>query len=290
MKGGAKLFAYFLAVLLVGALLAPPLYWGAQALVAHGILPFLGHYSFETYFHRALLICALLFFWPLLRSLRLRSRSELGLRPNAHAGRDAGIGFLLAGIPLACAAVGLVMAKVFVLKPELPWSGMATMTAAAAAVPLLEELFFRGLLLGVLLRDLRPFTAGLVSAAFFAILHFLKAPKSTNPLVTWASGFNSIAHSFAQFCDPIMLLAGFSTLFLLGCILAHARQRTASLWLPIGLHSGWIFVSGIFGKMTFRQMLILPWLGTSLVVGLIPLALALLTWALLFWWLTSERR
>jgi membrane protease YdiL (CAAX protease family) len=162
--------------------------------------------------------------------------------------------------------------------------------AAAIVVPLIEELFFRGLFLGILLRSVRPVVAALITSAFFAIVHFLKAPTRTNETVTWLSGFHSIANSFAQFADPMMMLASFTTLFLIGWILADARLRTRSLFLPIGLHSGWIFVAGVVGKMTKRETIILPWLGTNLLIGLLPLALGLITWALMIGWLRYANR
>ena len=90
------MLAYFAATLLIGALLAPPLFWAAQWLAAHQIFAFLAGYDFEKFFHRALLIAALLLLWPLLRSLKIRSWSELGLQPNEHRSRDLLAGFLLA--------------------------------------------------------------------------------------------------------------------------------------------------------------------------------------------------
>lgn len=87
-----------------------------------------------------------------------------------------------------------------------------------------------------------------------------------------------------------MMLALFATLFLIGWILADARLRTRSLFLPIGLHSGWIFVAGVVGKLTRRETVILPWLGTNLLIGLIPLGLGLITWALMIVWLRYANR
>ena len=137
---------------------------------------------------------------------------------------------------------------------------------------------------------MRPVVAALITSGFFAILHFLKAPTRTNENVTWLSGFHSIANSFAQFADPMMMFASFTTLFLIGWILADARLRTRSLFLPIGLHSGWIFVAGVVGKMTKRETIILPWLGANLLIGLLPLALGLITWALMIGWLRYANR
>ena len=289
MKDAAKLFAYFVAVVFVGAILAPLLFWGAQILAAQGILTFLTRYDFESFFHRALLVTALVFLWPLLRSLHLRSFRDLKLEKNPHSLRDVIAGLLLSALPLACTGMVLLLAKVFLLKTTIPWASIGAITAAAAVVPLIEETFFRGLMLGVLLRDLRALTATFLTSFLFAIVHFLKAPDRTSELVTWYSGLKSIAHSFGQFADPVMVLAAFTTLFLLGWILADARLRTRSLWLPIGLHSGWIFLSGVLGKMTKRPE-ILPWLARNLLIGLIPLGLALVSWALMLVWLRYENR
>ena len=99
--------------------------------------------------------------------------------------------------------------------------------------------------------------------------------------MTWTSGFASISDAFAGFGDLMMVLAAFATLFLIGCILADARVLTRSLWLPIGLHAGWIFGSGTFSWLARRQMVALPWLGKNLLVGIIPLGLAAVTWILM---------
>jgi len=212
------------------------------------------------------------------------------LDKNRYALRDVVAGILLAGIPLLVGAVVLIATRGFLLKNAVPWSSLGAVLAAGIAVPLIEELFFRGLLLGILLRSLRPVVATLIISGFFAIVHFLKAPTRPNESVTWLSGFHSIANSFAKFADPMMVLASFTTLFLIGWILADARLRTRSLFLPIGLHSGWIFVAGVVGKITKRETMILPWLGSNLLIGLLPLALGLITWALMIGWLRYANR
>jgi membrane protease YdiL (CAAX protease family) len=163
---------------------------------------------------------------------------------------------------------------------------MPTVLVAASIVPVLEELFFRGFILGVLLRSFSRLGALVLTSGLFSIVHFLKSPDQTTPndAVRWFSGFDSIAHSFGQFGDPMLLAAGFLTLFALGCILADARLQTSSLWLPIGLHAGWIFANGTFSKAAHRETLALPWLGKDLLVGIVPLILALASWALMRLW------
>jgi membrane protease YdiL (CAAX protease family) len=290
LKDAARLLAYLVATVLIGAVLAPLLYWAGQSLVAHGIFPFLAQFEFETFFHRALLLAGLILLWPLFRCIRVRQKSDLGLVPNPRWGRDLIIGVLLALIPLLCCGAVLIVLHVYGLRWTLSASAFLKLIGASAFVPLLEEILFRGLVLGVLLRSGRKYFAMFVTSALFSILHFLKAPEHTSPVVTWVSGFNSITHSFDQFTDPMLVAAAFTTLFVIGWILADARCETRSLWLPAGLHAGWIFGNGIFNRMARRQILALPWLGKNLLVGIVPLGVCLLTWALLRWWLAQDKK
>ena len=283
------MLGYFAATILFGALAAPILFWAAQWLVAHGIFPALATFDFEAFFHRALMLGAILFLWPLLRSLRVKRPRDLGLVRNPHRTRDLAAGFLLSALPLLCCAVVFVVAGIYQLRANVHWLAVANVALTAAIVPLFEEPLFRGLFLGVLLRLNRPRQAVLLSAGIFSIVHFLKAPDQTSPVVDWSSGFVSLAHSFDQFAEPLLLLAGFTTLFLIGLILADARIQTESLWLPIGLHAGWIFAAGAFNKIAQREMVALPWLGKSLQIGIIPLGVGLGSWVILRAWLKYAR-
>jgi membrane protease YdiL (CAAX protease family) len=279
------LLVYLLATVLVGALLAPVLFWAAQSLVAQGSLTFLTRFDFETFFHRALLIAAVVLLWPFTRSLSVRSFADLQIEKNPRWWRDLAAGFVLSAIPLlACGAV-LLATPIFSMRNTIDWSAVAKVAAAAAFVPLIEESFFRGLVLGILLKTGRRYMAILVTSALYSIVHFLKAPEHTSTNVTWTSGFNSIAHAFVQFSDPLLVAAGFTTLFLIGWILADARLRRRSLWLSVGLHAGWIFTAGAFNKIALRKLIELPWLGKNLLVGIIPLAVAGLTWMIVRGWL-----
>ena len=80
-----------------------------------------------------------------------------------------------------------------------------------------------------------------------------------------------------------------ATLFLIGLILADARVVTHSLWLPIGLHAGWIFGSGAFAKLARQQVLMFPWIGKNMLVGVIPIGLAVVTWLIIRAWLKYDR-
>ena len=284
------MLGYFIATILFGALAAPLLFWAAHGLAAHGILPALAQFDFEAFFHRAIMLGALLFIWPLLRWLGIRNARDLGLRPNPRWLRDTAMGFLISTIPLACCALVLIALGVYAVRASISWGALGSVAASAAVVPFIEEALFRGLFLGVLLRGNRPLVATLLSAGIFSIVHFLKGPDQATSVVGWDAGFISLAHSLDQFAQPMLLLAGFTTLFLLGWILAEARLRTRSLWLPIGLHAGWIFASGALNKIAQRETLALPWLGKSLYVGIVPLGVGLLSWAIMKGWLRRNAR
>ena len=275
------MLGYFAATILFGTLAAPILFWAAQWLAAREILPSLAAFDFETFFHRALMLGALLFLWPFLRWLRIEGPRDLGLARNPHWARDVSIGFLISALPILCCGVFLVLFGNYTMRTHVAWSALAAVTLTAAVVPLIEETFFRGLFLGVLLRVNRPLIAALLSSGIFSIVHFLKAPDQTTTSIAWSSGFTSLAHSLDQFTKPMLVLAGFTTLFLIGAILAHARLRTRSLWLPIGLHAGWIFASSAFNKLAHREIVALPWLGKNLLVGVVPLCVCLVSWVLL---------
>lgn len=279
------MLGYFGATIVFGALAAPILFWAAQWLAARGIFPALAAFDFQAFFHRALLLGALLFLWPFLRWLQIKGLRDLGLTPNRRWTRDVGIGFLISALPVFYCGIFLVALGNYTMRPHIAWTAVATVALSAAVVPFIEEALFRGLFLGVLLRGNHPLTAALLSSGIFSIVHFLKAPDQTTTSVAWTSGFVSLAHSFDQFADPTLVLAGFLTLFLIGVVLAHARLSTRSLWLPIGLHAGWIFSSGAFNKIAHREIVALPWLGKNLLIGIVPLGVALLSWALLGAWL-----
>jgi uncharacterized protein len=275
------LFIYLAASVLLGALFAPWLFWLAQALAPQ----LFAHVGFESFFHRAILVALLLLLFPLLRWARVRHWRDLELEPNRHWWRDVAVGFLLAVVPLLCCGALLLAAHLFSFRHVINWLALTKVTATALAVPLIEESFFRGLVLGILLRSGSNYVAMLVTSALFSLVHFLKAPERTSTTVTWSSGFASIAHSLSNFTDPLLLAAAFTTLFLIGYIMADARVTTRSLWLPIGLHCGWIFGSGLFNRIARREVLALPWLGKNLLVGIVPLTVAGLTWLLMRRWL-----
>lgn len=276
MKDPAKIFAYFVGVVLLGCLLAPPFFWAGEALSQHGVLPSLQGVGFKKYFHRAMLVAALGLLWPLARSLRLHSLEGLGLIPNPRWGRHLLAGFAVAAIAVGIMAAVYIALGIYQWKTVLPWGRIPKLALSAAVVGLLEESLFRGVFLGVFQRNMSARTSLLSVTLLFSSLHFLKPDKETlTGPVNWLSGFQLLPGAFHQFAEPGLWLASFSTIFVLGWVAGMARQLTRSLWLSIGFHAGIVFVKMGFSKLTERHQQFLPWVGPELQIGLVPVAILL---------------
>jgi membrane protease YdiL (CAAX protease family) len=299
-----RLVAYLAATLVLGAVLAPGLYWFGREVVAASVEEFrltgtppfgylhkvLTESDFARYFNRALLLAALVCLWPFARLFRLRW-SDFAAGRNPRWASDLGFGFALAAGSLLLMGLGLEAAGVYSFKDGIDWGkALGRAATTAAGVALLEEFFFRGALFALLLRSMRPGAALVFLSAFFAVVHFLKPPDGAGGgAVGWSSGFALVGEIFRSFGDAGFLLAEFATLFGVGLVLGLARLRTGSLWLPIGLHAGWVF--GVFafrglagGTRATKGGAHLPWIGENLKTGLLPLLVIAATAAVLAWW------
>lgn len=314
-----KIVMYFTAVLLLGSLLAPWLYTGGKDLAAHfagkpgkGFLPWLAaacdRSKFPRFFNRSLMISAIVLLYPAILWLRagrgsLKFRdtpwslrlpdSEVALnegqplRRNPHGWRQLAIGFVLAAGTLLLLGWGLVHAGTFEYGQKIHFAKIARAAIIPAVlVSVIEETLFRGVFLGMFLRAMRPVTAIVGLSLMFAFLHFLEPPAGATAIDprSATAGLWMLGQIVGHFTDPLPLLSEFATLAAVGLVLAYARWRTASLWLSIGLHAGWIFGIFLFKGLTnpvpnlsrFTHF----WIGDTLREGLVPLAVVLLTGAI----------
>ena len=297
MKDLAKIFGYLAAVIVLGALLAPPLYWAAQGLAGHGVFPALADFKFQKFFNRAALISALLLLWPTVRALRIGGWRDLGIEPDPRWRQHLLAGFVIAGAAVALMAAAYLYLGIYRIRAEIVCGKIPFIALSAVTVAFLEEALFRGAIFGLLRRSLRPAAALLAVTALFAIVHFLKPDESYDPQsIGWLSGFDLIPHTFHQFAEPMTLLAGFTTLFALGWLCGDAALRTRALWMSIGLHAGVVLVKMSFSVMakfavkTKERADWLPWVGDRFENGLIPVAVLLLAWGAVRLWLAYENR
>ena len=222
------------------------------------------------YFNRALLLCALLLAGPFLMWLRLGKEARQPRRnpwrirlPNRSIAQDQGqalsrnpkatlhftTGFLLAGSLMLLMVWLLLQTGWFALIQPIDWMSVSRSSFFSAAFTgVVEEWVFRGVILGILLRCMRPTMAIVTTSLFFASVHFLMPLDGVTVLKPGDldSGFRMISLVAQRFLHPQTFFLSFIHLFAMGLILAYARYRTSSLWLPIGLHIGGLFIHKLF--------------------------------------------
>ncbi|MGF1656209.1 MAG: type II CAAX prenyl endopeptidase Rce1 family protein [Verrucomicrobiales bacterium] len=293
MRDFVKILFYFIATALLASLIAPPLYWlGTSWLHTLPGLGMLEETPFTRYFSRAFLVAAVLLLFPLVWWLKVRRLSELGLAKNPRRWEHFAWGFFLPIIMLWAYGFILLQTPIYSMKDPLPWARLTNVLPTAFAVSTIEELFFRGALLGLVLRTANKGVAVVLVSALFSILHFLKPPDSAWEAgeVTWASGFLLIPQAFHQFGEPLLVLGGFAVLFLLSIILCDVTLRTRSLWLALGLHAGLIVAARSFSILAQRHDTWLPWIGPELRVGVFSLILLGLMWLVLWLFVLRKKR
>lgn len=245
MRAAGILLAYLVGALLVAALAAPWVYQlGQWAAGEADFLKGLGTQPFHRYLNRCLLLTALAGLWPLARAFRLTSRSSLGLAWDAGSRRRLGLGLATGFGSLLTAALLMALAGVrgfnFNHTPSVLLELALNATLSAAAVAMLEELFFRGVVFGALRQSLPPPAAIGISSLIYAALHFLARVEHSGP-VEWTSGLALLPRLLRGMVAPENLAPAGLTLAVGGAVLALAYQRTGSLWFSIGLHAGWVF-------------------------------------------------
>lgn len=151
----------------------------------------------------------------------------LGFGGPKYLPRDFAAGFAcgLAGFVGLIALFGAATGEAAWVKPEgvaflLRRAGEALV--AALAVAFLEEIFFRGYLVGAFARcdaaeGVGPSRAALLSSVFYSAVHFLRTPP-----------FPALAAEAAG-------------LFFLGLALSHLFLATGRLYAPMGFHAAVVF-------------------------------------------------
>jgi uncharacterized protein len=288
LTAAGKIIGYLLAVVLLGALLAPPLYWLGQASSQISTLHFLKDTDFQRYFARSVLISAFLLIPLGIRSIGLSRFRDLGFSPNPHWWRDLVAGFLLAVAVTVALGFVAIQFGICTWKSHLPWNLVAAVFLPALTVSLIEEFLFRGAILGLVRQTISTLPAIVLVSALFSVIHFFRPVDGQISNVQWYSGFDLIGKQFGRFADPLLVGGGFMTIFVLGLLLADSAVRTRSLWLPIGLHAGTVFGKMSFNKLTKQLSQAPPWFGPELTVGLGSVLTLLFLWFLV--WLLFLRR
>lgn len=257
MRAAKAIAVYAVAIVVLGALLAPGVFW---LLHPHWV-----GVPFRRVFDRVILGVGIAGLWPLLHFVGIRSWSELGWRRDNQWLRG-----VLTGFAVGCASFaigGLVLIGLGQRRFAPSSAGIAGAFITAVVVALIEETFFRGGLQGALQRAARMPAAICIASAIYSIVHFLK-PKGAGiaaESVTWLSGFDYLGQILTRSWQATGWGVGFVTLFLAGCILGLAFARTRALYVSMGIHAGWIFTLKCFAAMTDATGPRTWWGGAALV-------------------------
>lgn len=252
---------FLLVVVVLSAVLSPPAFW----MMDH-FMPSV--FPFRRVFNRMVMISALAALWPLARYWGVASWKQLGLIDPQWKKE------WLKGMALGCVSMAMLF-SMHLIGDARAWIGhltvqkIAAFLATALIVGFLEELLFRGLLFHALREKLGKQIVlwAILLSALFAEAHFLKAQNTPLP-IHWGSGWNTWLHIFPTPPQMLDILPEWFSLFLVGLILCAVVWKRHSLWLAIGLHTGWIAVLKCGGSSTIPSPL-LPnfWFGETITTG-----------------------
>lgn len=150
--------------------------------------------------------------------------------------------------------------------------------AAALLIGIIEEAFFRAILLGGLIRDVGRRAALVFSSLIYALTHLIRSPAhyylyGLHP----AAGLDNLAASASRLIHPGDLIAMVFGLFLLGLVLGEAFLLTRRVYASIGLHAGFVIGAKCWPVVVNHSRHAPGWLAGS---GPIPLIAAPAAWAL----------
>lgn len=283
------------ASLFAAALLMPYLYDAGKALalsaetkdypaIIESVAGSAGRADPDRFFSRALLISGLALVPLLVRRIKAIPRNQkYRIKATPRLTWSHRFTQLITGIfigILCLGALALVLLIGGAADPaDEPFTASRFFSKAlipALGAGVIEELIFRGLILGLWLRASPAITAWIGSSLFFAFVHFLKAPPGmeiSDPRA-WHAGLEILGSTLGHFTNAAFFITEFTTLAVLGLILAWSRTRTNALWFPIGLHAGLVLALKTF--MLTRDMNthspLYPWLiGNDLKTGILPI-------------------
>jgi membrane protease YdiL (CAAX protease family) len=247
-----RAFAWFLGALLlaglIGALIAYP---------AFELTSTVAHWAFHRVASRiAMLLLALELVW-LCRHLNLTTRRALGY--GLPWRRFLRISLLWGVIGAATAGIGaafLLLTHLRVMDAEFTPSPVnflrifAIGLSSGIAVALLEETVMRGAMHTAIERESGPWTAALLTAPLFAVMHFFAKVRIPTEELGWGSGFDLLVRSFEPLSHPALVFDSFLSWLLVGLILSLTRVLTGNIAVAIGLHAGWVLVLRMLQQAT----------------------------------------
>ena len=254
---------WFLTTIIGTLLLAAALAWPAYLLL-HPLQPAWWFDKIATRLWQLLMLAAIAL---VVRHLRLTTRADWGYdAPRPRWLRQFGVGLLTGLASMLPVTIAMLALGLRTLRPELN-AGAAVGALAAGVgsglvVGFLEETFFRGLMQGAVVRELRrPLAAIVLVAGVYAAVHFLASERIPDAQLGWHSGFRLLGTALGNFAAPGAISDAFLSLAAIGLLLGLVSWWTGSIALAVGLHAGWVCVLRIaIGLTTANPAAPLAWL------------------------------
>ena len=207
-----------------------------------------GMYDFGKVMRRILMLVTLIVFVFFGRSLKIATliSSAIRLRPGFF--RQFLFGFLMAGISLLIYYSLAILFGAWMIHVDYNSAGIIVSkiieyVLLGCLIGFIEEAFFRGFVLQSFMESMSLPVAVCACSLMYSLLHFFRAD------VHVATGFQAFVGftTIIQFFKPLVFqfirhLPSIVGLFLVGAVLSYAFIQTKSLYLSIGLHSGWVFM------------------------------------------------
>lgn len=236
-----------------------------------------GMYDFGKVMRRILMLVALIVFIFFRRSLEIADLISSAVRLRHGFFRQFLLGFLMAGISLLIYYSISILFGAWIIHVDFNSAGTIASKIIKYAllgclIAFIEEVFFRGLILQSFIEDMALPVAVCACSLIYSVLHFFKADVYVSTGFQASVGLTTIVQFFKQFFSQFIVnLPSIVGLFLVGVVLSYAFIQTKSLYLSIGLHSGWIFMMKADGLFLVRIREMWGWLfgGSKLVTGIL---------------------
>lgn len=198
--------------------------------------------------------------WPLLKIYGINTRASWGFDFTLKRGaRQCLNGFFLGVLSMLVVAVLLFALDLRIFSSPTPDSNEIAEILLSAAlsgllVALVEETWFRGALFSLLAHRGGVVLAIALTALLYALVHFVRPDLSVpDDQASWASGFHVVANFFNQYGAP-RIIGPLFALTAAGVLLAMVRQRTGSIAVCVGLHTGWVVVIKSVTKTSYLNV------------------------------------
>jgi membrane protease YdiL (CAAX protease family) len=229
-----------LAVLLAVSVLA--------CLLGYFLIQLLGdRFTLSKVISKTTLFFLVLSIFPTMAWLKI-SRSDLGIASGKKLLKQIPQGFALGLLTLLPVLLAEYLLGIHSLDQTKHWTGlliaqkMGLILLLSLLISFIEEPLFRGLLITSLGRKMPLYMAVVVSALYYASLHFLRSHSQIpSEQAALTSGFTLLYEAFGNLFNSSNF-SDWLALLMVGILLGIVRTRSSeNLGLCVGCHSAWVW-------------------------------------------------